>query len=62
MDQQANSTFKGIMMAFFAIAAMFVVVYGIYYLATVDHRRAAEMDRQMDNLNKAITSYEKFRN
>lgn len=53
MDQQAKSTFTGIMAAVGALALIAVVIYGIYYAATGDQRRSADLKRAVDNLECA---------
>lgn len=50
MDQQAKSTFIGIMAAVGSIAAICAVGYGIYYASQADERRKERLDSSMRKL------------
>lgn len=58
MDQQAASTFTGIMMAFIVISAIGLTGYGLYYWSQADERRAAELNKSMDRLRCATENLE----
>ncbi len=64
MDQQAKSTFTGIMAAVGAIVAICLVGYGIYYAATGDQRRKASFERSLEQarcLTDQVAAYSNYR-
>lgn len=64
MDQQAKSTFTGIMAAVGTIVAICLVGYGIYYAATGDQRRKASFERSLGEvrcLTDQVTAYSNYR-
>ena len=57
MDQQAKSTFTGIMAAVGILALIGLVGFGIYYAMTGDQRQRERLEQTMDNLRCSTDRY-----